>query len=214
VVDVGHPAVDLDRRTQEPGDEVEVMDGLVDEDATALAGDRTPPGVHREVLRPAPAQDVDGCERRRPDPAAVDGGLEPLDRLVPASLADHGQDDPGSCGSGHHLLRLDGIECHGLLDDHVQPGSRRGDALLRMEWVGRAQDHRVDIAAVDQRLQARVDTRGVRCGEGRSAIRTPAATAVRRAPGIRARASAWSWATFPGPTIPNRTAISRGPARP
>src|SRR5688500_16957650 len=98
MIDVARPGVDLGHRTEGPAQDVELVNGLVDEDAATLAGLRPAPGIHRVVVGSPPAEDLDGRQPWVADPTCLYRVFNPADRRVPAPLADDRQHDPGFLG--------------------------------------------------------------------------------------------------------------------
>ena len=127
-------------RSKQPEKQIDGVDPLVHQRTAAVERLRAaPPRLLVVRRRPVPFHARVG-ENRRAEPPAVDQRLHPQHVRLEAILKDHAERHASARRFGDERVNSGRRHIDRLLDEHVQPPPRGGDAVLRMQ-PGRTADH-------------------------------------------------------------------------
>ncbi len=159
------PREDFRRHSDEPQQEVDAVDGLVDHRPAAVVGvEASRRGV---VLRVAVPLHVGAREHEATEPAGIERGLDGAGAIAKAALEDRRDAQAGGVGGADDLVRAGSGDLDRFLDDEVLARANRRERRLEVRTARRGDAHDVDIGPRDQRGDVgRVEWDVVLRGEG------------------------------------------------
>ncbi len=171
VQDGGGASLDAEHVAEEPQEEIDGVDGLVDERAAAVEGEGAAPLGAAVVVGRAIPLDAGVDEERLAEEAAVEPVLEPLDVGFEAILEDYSELYVGFIGGGDEGVGFFCGDVDGFFGEDVQTALRGGDALLGVKAGGGAEDDEVERLVCQEGGEVRVRLGAVFGGEAGDALR-------------------------------------------
>ncbi len=178
------------------------MDGLVDEGAAAIEGERAAPSRPTVVFRRAVPLDSPRGEDRAADRAGVDHLFQLDDVGLEAVLEEHAELDAGAVGGGDERVGPGRRDVERFLDEDMQPATGRRDALLGVERGRAADGDEIHRAVIEELFQVVVGHAAVAFGEALRLLALRPYTAAISTSGIANAARACVSLMLPAPRMP------------
>src|SRR6266849_5034673 len=171
VQDGGGAGLHANYIAEEPEEEIDGVDGLVDERAAAVESEGTAPLGVGIVVGWAIPLDARVDEERLAEQAAVEPVLEALDVGLEAVLEDYSELYVGFVGGGDEGIGFSRRNVDGFFGEDVEAVLGGGDALLGVKAGGSAEDDEVEGLVCEKGAEVGVGFGVVFGGEARDALR-------------------------------------------
>ncbi|OQA45211.1 MAG: hypothetical protein BWY50_00147 [Spirochaetes bacterium ADurb.Bin315] len=151
-----NPTVDLFDLPKIPMKKIQLVGGLVDQDAAALQLPRSSPRVAVVIRLVPPSEHRHLPDDRSAEISAVDRFADPLARRIPPALADHPELLVLLLRFLDHQIALPDGQGHRFFNHDVKAGIKGLKSVLHVKRVDGGHHHRIDFRLFDHLIKVRI----------------------------------------------------------